>query len=255
MPELDLNQLGLSERDKACFLEALHRPHGLILVTGPTGSGKTITLYTALNYLNHNIKNISTVEDPVEINLAGINQVQINPNIGLNFEQVLRAFLRQDPDVMMLGEIRDYETADIALKAVLSGHLVLSTLHTKNCTQTLLRLKQLGIAAYLMSNISLIITQRLIRILCPYCKVPAPNHNHYLAQGCHRCHHGYQGRKAIFEMMPVSPIIQNSILQPKWCPIKLETQAVEQGMVTLYQAGLNAVSQGITTIEEINSVI
>ncbi len=254
MPQFDLDQLGLSERDKTCLLEAINRPHGLILVTGPTGSGKTVTLYATLNRLNSIHKNISTVEDPVEVKISGINQVQINPKIGLNFADVLRAFLRQDPDVIMLGEIRDYETADIAMKAAHTGHLVLATLHTQSCIQTLLRLKQLGMAAFLMSNLTLIMTQRLIRVLCPYCKISAPN-NGYQAQGCHRCHQGYQGRKAIFEIMPISQNIQNSILQPKWCPADLAAQAAKEGMVTLRQAGLDQVSQGVTTLEEIDSLI
>ena len=254
MPQFDLDQLGLSERDKTCILAAINRPHGLILVAGPTGSGKTVTLYATLNRLNSSNKNISTVEDPVEVKISGINQVQINPKIGLNFADVLRAFLRQDPDVIMLGEIRDYETADIAMKAAHTGHLVLATLHTQSCIQTLLRLKQLGMAAFLMSNISLIMTQRLIRVLCPFCKISAPN-NCYQAQGCHRCHQGYLGRKAIFEIMPISQNIQNSILQPKWCSAELALQAAKEGMVTLREAGLYEVSQGVTTLEEIDSTI
>ena len=254
IPHPDLNQLGLSERDKSCLIQAIERPHGLILVTGPTGSGKTVTLYGALNHLNTGEKNISTVEDPVEIKISGINQVQINPHIGLHFAEVLRAFLRQDPDIIMLGEIRDYETADIAMKAAQTGHLVLATLHTHNCVQTLLRLKQLGIALFLMANITLIMTQRLIRILCPYCKIQDSNMI-YQAQGCHRCHQGYLGRKAIFEVMPLSPTLQHSIMQPKWCPTTIAAQAAQEGMLTLRQSGLQKVSEGVTTIEEIDSQI
>lgn len=254
MPEMELNQIGLSERDKTCLLTAITRPHGLILVTGPTGSGKTVTLYAVLKHLNTPTKNISTVEDPVEIKIPGINQVQINPKIGLNFAEVLRAFLRQDPDIMMLGEIRDYETADIAMKAAHTGHLVLATLHTQNCIQTLLRMKQLGIPAFLMTNITLIMTQRLIRVLCPHCKMAGPNHT-YQAHGCHRCHQGYRGRKAIFEIMPISQALQHHILQPKWCPTDIAALASEEGMVTLRQAGLQQISLGVTTIEEIDSLI
>ena len=254
LPKLNLAQLGLSTRDTSCLLDTIHRPHGLILVTGPTGSGKTITLYAILKHLNNTHKNISTVEDPVEIKMSGINQVQINPEIGLSFAEVLRAFLRQDPDIIMIGEIRDYETADIAMKAALTGHLVLATLHTQNCIQTLMRLKQLGVPAFLLSNITLIMAQRLVRLLCPYCKKPSHNHA-FQAQGCHRCHQGYQGRKAIFELMPISPSIQNIILQSKCSPQELAMQAQIEGMIPLREAGLFQVSQGVTTVEEIDTLI
>jgi type IV pilus assembly protein PilB len=250
----NLEQLGLSERDKTCLFQAIHRSHGLILVSGPTGSGKTVTLYAALQHLNTGNTHILTVEDPVEIKIAGVNQVQINPQIGLQFPEVLRAFLRQDPDIIMIGEIRDYETADIAMKAAHTGHLVLATVHTQDCVQTLLRLKQLGVPAYLIANITLIITQRLIRMLCPYCKIATPSH-HYQAQGCHRCHAGFHGRKAIFEMMPISSTIQNHILQSKWHLPTLYTEAIKEGMVSLKLAGLEQVDQGLTTVEEIDAVI
>ncbi|MGV3739741.1 MAG: GspE/PulE family protein [Gammaproteobacteria bacterium] len=251
----NLDNLALTERDKICFLQAIHRPQGLILITGPTGSGKTVTLYAALEHLNTGDKNICSVEDPVEIKISGINQIQINPKIGLSFAEVLRAFLRQDPDIIMLGEIRDYETADIAMKAAHTGHLVLATLHTQNCVQTLLRLKQLGIATFLMSNLILIMTQRLFRMLCPYCKIPVNSSpNIYQAQGCYRCHQGYHGRKAIFEVMPISPAIQELILEPKLSSTKLSEQASKEGMLSLKQAGWKYVTEGVTTIEEISAI-
>lgn len=251
-----IEHLDLSERDKNCVLQAIQRPHGLILVTGPTGSGKTLTLYAVLNHLNTGDKNISTIEDPVEIKLYGINQVQINPNIGLGFAEVLRAFLRQDPDVIMLGEIRDYETADMAMKAAQTGHLVLSTLHTQNCVQTLIRLKQLGIPAFLLSNLILIMAQRLIRILCPHCKTPGVSQYaeiSYQAQGCHRCHQGYQGRKAIFEVMPISEALQNIFMQPKVSRTSIALQAAQEGMLSLRQAGILHIMRGVTTDEEIHA--
>lgn len=254
----DIEQLGLSERDQRCFLHALHQSQGLILVTGPTGSGKTVTLYSALKHLNIGDKNISSAEDPVEIKQSGINQVQINPKIGLTFATVLRAFLRQDPDVIMLGEIRDYETADIALKAAHTGHLVLSTLHTNSCAQTLIRLKQLNMSPFIIaSTLTLIVAQRLIRVLCPYCKTQdnrtAPHR--YQARGCHRCHQGYQGRTAIFEVMPMSVAIQNLMLSPKVTVDLLKHQAQAEGMLTLAQAGLVQVEQGVTSVEEIHRII
>ncbi|PJD90730.1 MAG: type IV-A pilus assembly ATPase PilB [Legionella sp.] len=255
--QLDMAQLGLSDRDKHCFLEALYQSQGLILVTGPTGSGKTVTLYTALKHLNTGNKNISSAEDPVEIKQSGINQVQINPKIGLTFATVLRSFLRQDPDVIMLGEIRDYETADIALKAAHTGHLVLSTLHTNSCAQTLIRLKQLNMSPFILaSSLTLIVAQRLIKLLCPYCKIldtTMPTQV-YLPQGCHRCHKGYQGRKAIFEVMPMSQPLQTLMLSSKATADSIKHQAQAEGMLTLRQAGLMQVYQGLTSVEEINQI-
>ncbi|MCR9192311.1 MAG: ATPase, T2SS/T4P/T4SS family [Gammaproteobacteria bacterium] len=250
----DIAQLGFSDRDKTCVHQAMQRTQGLILVTGPTGSGKTVTLYAALQYLNTGDKNISTAEDPVEIKHAGINQVQINPKIGLDFSNALRSFLRQDPDIIMLGEIRDFDTADIAIKAAHTGHLVLSTLHTNSCAETVIRLKQLGISPFLLlSSVSLIIAQRLIRMLCPHCKIPTTTGS-YRAKGCHRCHDGYHGRCAIFEVMPISNALRALLIQPKITAEKLKVQAHKEGMLSLHDAGLIQVQQGVTTVEEINRI-
>jgi type IV pilus assembly protein PilB len=222
---LKINELGLLEQQEKLFFEAIKRPQGMILVTGPTGSGKTVSLYAALNELNTISKNISTVEDPIEINLPGINQVNVDPKIGLNFTTTLRAFLRQDPDIIMVGEIRDLETAEIAVKAAQTGHLVLSTLHTNSASETITRLLNMGIAQYnLNSSLSLIIAQRLARKLCPYCKT-----------GCEHCRNGYLGRIGIFEVM-----------QP--------TQA-KTDILTLRDAALQKVRDGLTSLEEINRVI
>ncbi|HVT62124.1 MAG TPA: ATPase, T2SS/T4P/T4SS family, partial [Legionellaceae bacterium] len=254
---MTIEQLGLSSRDHHCFLQSLQRTQGLILITGPTGSGKTVSLYAALHYLNTGDKNIFCAEDPIEIKQFGMNQVQINSKIGLSFATVLKTFLRQDPDVIMLGEIRDYETADIAMKAAHTGHLVLSTLHTNNCAQTLIRLKQLGIPTFiLVAALKLIIAQRLIRILCSYCKISNPNMpGTYLPRGCHRCQKGYAGRKAIFEVMPITPALQNIMLSTKCNPELIKHQAEEEGMITLEQAGLHQVQQGVTSIEDINQIL
>lgn len=196
---LDINSLGMTDFQKEIFLKKLSHPQGLILVTGPTGSGKTMTLYSALRHLNQIEKNIVTIEDPVEIELTGINQTNINPRIGLDFSITLRTLLRQDPDIIMIGEIRDVETATIALQAAQTGHLVLSTLHTNNAAEVLSRLHSMGIAThYLMNSISLIIAQRLIRTLCQHCKKLDNTPTH---KGCGHCHHGYSNRIGIFELL------------------------------------------------------
>jgi type IV pilus assembly protein PilB len=254
----NITQLGLHTRDKDCFIAALLKPQGLILVTGPTGCGKTITLYSALHYLNHIEKNISTAEDPVEIKLSGINQVQINPKIGLTFATTLRAFLRQDPDIIMIGEIRDEDTADIAIKASQTGHLVLSTLHTNSSADTIIRLTQIGIPPFLLaSTLSLIMAQRLVRQLCVYCKIPQnqTNKTGYMAQGCHRCQQGYQGRIGLFEVMPISPALQQLMVLPQVTAKQLTMQAQQEGMLTLTQMGSLLVQQGITSLEEINRIL
>jgi protein transport protein HofB len=215
---LDLEALGLSSSQLAAFRQALNQPQGLLLVTGPTGSGKTVTLYSALQARNREQVNICSVEDPLEIPIAGMNQTQINPRAGLTFHSVLRALLRQDPDIVMVGEIRDAETAEIALKAAQTGHLVLSTLHTNSTSETLTRLQQMGIARWMISSaLSLVIAQRLVRKLCPHCRRNAGSaadlpHSlwprplpRWQAAGCEHCYHGYHGRLALFEVLPVTP--------------------------------------------------
>ena len=244
-----IDALGFSDDQKTYFLNAITQPQGMILVTGPTGSGKTMTLYSAINHLNTAERNISTVEDPVEIQVPGINQVQINPKSGLTFASILRAFLRQDPDVIMLGEIRDLETAEIAIKAAQTGHLVLSTLHTNSASETLSRLMSMGVATFnMMSALRLIIAQRLLRRLCDACKIP--HQGIYKAQGCPSCSQGYLGRIVIAEMMPISTthVFAKS-------PHDILKQAQAAGMKTLYQAGLEKINHGLTTLEELHRVL
>ncbi|CAL7964369.1 T2SSE family protein (fragment) [Gammaproteobacteria bacterium] len=260
--------MGFSEKEQRLFCKYIQMPQGLILVTGPTGSGKTITLYTALNILNQPTKNISTVEDPVEINLHGINQVEINHKIGLSFATALRTFLRQDPDVIMIGEIRDLETAEIAIKAAHTGHLVLATLHTNSAAASLTRLLNMGVPAFnLASAISLIVAQRLVRKLCTYCKQPQilpkavltannleENTISYIALGCQQCNQGYHERMAIFEMLPITPTIGELIMQH--CNLSaIEKQMHALDLPTLRSAALNMVRTGITSLGEINRVI
>ena len=272
MSTLNIDGLGFEPQQKQIFLDAINAPQGMILVTGPTGSGKTVTLYTALNLLNTLDKNISTVEDPVEINLAGINQVHVNPKIGLNFSSTLRAFLRQDPDIIMVGEIRDLETAEIAIKAAQTGHLVLSTLHTNSAPETLTRLNNMGIATFnIASSIKLIMAQRLVRRLCPHCKciqkIPKealiqqgfnPDEINTLiifsASECKECIKGYKGRVAIYEMMPIDASLAHMIMNNDSTPTIAE-QAKRLGMQTLYASGLNKVRDGITSLDELNRVI
>jgi type IV pilus assembly protein PilB len=249
---LSMDELGLNGKDKSIFLKSLDSPQGLILVTGPTGSGKTITLYTALSYLNRVTHNIATVEEPVEIQLPGINQVNINDKSGLGFAAVLRAFLRQDPDILMVGEIRDQETANIAIRAAQTGHLVLATLHTNSAAATFTRLINMGIAPFnVMSSVRLIIAQRLVRKLCDRCKVPnteicSPLRD-YLAKGCEHCAEGYQGRTGIFEFLPISK--ENAAL------LSQQSSLEQQGIQTLWRSGLEKVSEGITSLQEIYRVV
>jgi len=257
----DLNILGFTLQQKTQFLSAVMRPQGLILVTGPTGSGKTMTLYSALNLLNTGDKNVSAVEDPVEINVHGINQVNINPKAGLTFASILRAFLRQDPDVIMIGEIRDLETAEIAIKASQTGHLVLSTLHTNSAAETLTRLVNMGLAPFnIASSISLIVAQRLIRCLCIACKIIRTDLSSYgftqsyKAVGCPQCTEGYRGRMALFEVMPISKIIAHMIMSGSHS-FDLLKQAQAEGMLSIHQAGLDKIKQGLTSIEELNRVM
>lgn len=265
---LELDRLGLTATQKQLFIDVISQPQGLILVTGPTGSGKTVTLYSALNYLNTKEKNISTVEDPVEIQLTGINQVHINPKINLHFATALRSFLRQDPDILMIGEIRDTETADIALQAAQTGHLVFSTLHTNSAIDTLMRLQSMGIAPYnLASSITLIIAQRLVRKLCPHCKLPEmcpekllelmgfanTKNTLYRAVGCDQCLQGYQGRVGIYELLPITANLMQLIMANAHASL-IMTQAKQDGFLTLREVGFEQVMQGFTTLIELNRV-
>ena len=269
--QLGIEALGYEDRQKEQFLKAIHRPQGMVLVTGPTGSGKTVSLYTALNILNTTAVNISTAEDPVEINLPGINQVNVNPKVGMTFANALRAFLRQDPDVIMVGEIRDLETAEIAIKAAQTGHMVLSTVHTNSAPQTLNRLLNMGVAPYnIASSVTLIIAQRLARRLCVHCKeeVHIPEEELinqgfrqdelkeltiYKAVGCDQCNHGYKGRVGIYEVMPISEEIGQLIME-NGNVLQIAEQARRERINDLRQSGLNKVRMGITSLEEVNRV-
>ncbi len=264
---LDPQQLGLSKQDLQRVLSTLFHPQGMLLVTGPTGSGKTFTLYSLLNALNTCDKNLTSVEDPVEMPLNGVNQSQINPKAGLDFARILRALLRQDPDVIMIGEIRDHETADIAVKAAQTGHLVLSTLHTNSTHETLVRLRQMGIPGYLLAaSLQLVIAQRLVRKLCTHCRqvaeseipLPAsftePPITHWLAVGCDYCFSGYYGRMALFEVLPIEGALHQAIAHDA-SPEELAAIAIRQGMRSLFIAGLEAVRQGKTSWSEIIRVI
>lgn len=264
---LALEELGMSANVLQHYKKALQQPQGLILVTGPTGSGKTFTLYSGLNLLNVPDRNLSSVEDPIEIPLAGVNQTQINTKSGLTFQCVLRALLRQDPDVIMVGEIRDTETAEIAVKAAQTGHLVLSTLHTNSPLETLTRLGQMGIPGYLLGPaLKLIIAQRLVRRLCPHCRQPAPTIaslpaslwpgtlRTWQATGCDHCFSGYYGRLALFEILPTSAQLQCAIAANATTNA-LHTLVKKQALTSLFVAGLQAVSRGETTYEEVSRVV
>jgi type IV pilus assembly protein PilB len=270
--QVGIDALGFEPEQRDRFLSAITKPYGLILVTGPTGSGKTVTLYTALNILNKPDVNISTVEDPVEIQVPGINQVNMNPKTGLTFAAALRAFLRQDPDIVMVGEIRDLETAEIAIKAAQTGHLVLSTLHTNDAPQTLTRLANMGVAPFnIASSILVIMAQRLTRKLCPNCKQPDDLPRDALLEegftevdldagvtvyrpvGCERCTKGYKGRIGIFQVMTVSDTIGRLIMEGGNA-IQLAEQAAREGVKNLRQSGLSKVKAGVTSLEEINRV-
>ncbi|PSS64593.1 type IV-A pilus assembly ATPase PilB [Shewanella algae] len=270
--QLGIEKLGYEEDQKQAYLEMLARPQGMILVTGPTGSGKTVSLYTGLNILNTEERNISTAEDPVEINLEGVNQVHINPKAGLTFASALRSFLRQDPDVVMVGEIRDLETAEIAIKAAQTGHLVLSTLHTNSSAETLTRLLNMGVPGYnIASSVNLIIAQRLARRLCPECRQPEDIPEHELLQlgftqqqidtgftpykpcGCEFCSGGYKGRVGIYEVMKMSDEIARTIMEGG-NSLQIAATAKQQGMRDLRLSGLLKVIQGVTSIAEINRV-
>ncbi|ENJ1724941.1 TPA: type IV-A pilus assembly ATPase PilB [Vibrio parahaemolyticus] len=266
---LDIDKLGYSEQQKQLYLEALRRPQGMILMTGPTGSGKTVSLYTGLSILNKPEINISTAEDPVEINLSGINQVQVQPKIGFGFAEALRSFLRQDPDVVMVGEIRDLDTAEIAIKASQTGHLVLSTLHTNSAAETIIRLSNMGVESFnLASSLSLIIAQRLARKLCPYCKQPQEHtvqlqhlgiqttDNIFKANpdGCNECTHGYSGRTGIYEVMRFDESLSEALIKGASVH-ELEKLAIANGMSTLQMSGIEKLKQGITSFSELQRVL
>lgn len=270
--KLGVDALGFEPEQKEIYMDALSRPQGMILVTGPTGSGKTVSLYTGLNILNRPDVNISTAEDPAEINLPGINQVNVNPKVGLNFADALRSFLRQDPDVIMVGEIRDLETAEIAVKAAQTGHLVLSTLHTNDAPQTLGRLLNMGVPAYnIASSVTVIIAQRLARRLCEHCKgvddVPREALRNmgfsdaemegltvYKPVGCEKCNGtGYKGRVGIYQVMPLSDEM-GRIIMDGGNSIQLADQAQKEGISDLRQSARRKVKQGITSLAEMNRV-
>jgi type IV pilus assembly protein PilB len=269
--QMGVDALGFEEDQRETFTKAINKPYGMVLVTGPTGSGKTVSLYTGLNMLNTPDRNISTCEDPVEINVVGINQVNVNPVAGLHFATALRAFLRQDPDIIMVGEIRDLETAEIAVKAAQTGHLVLSTLHTNDAPQTLTRLANMGVPPYnIASAVHLIMAQRLARRLCNKCKkeLDIPKEallksgfkesqvdglKIYGAVGCDQCTSGYKGRVGIYQVMPVSEEMGRIIMEGG-NSMQLEQQAKEEGVADLRESGLKKVAAGVTSLEEIDRV-
>jgi type IV pilus assembly protein PilB len=268
--QLDLTRLGYEQDDLTRLVDAIQRPHGMVLVTGPTGSGKTQSLYACLNRINTSEVNIATVEDPCEIQLQGINQVNVQDKPGLTFAIALRAFLRQDPDILMVGEVRDLETANIAVQAAQTGHLVLSTLHTNDAPGTLVRLRNMGIAPYnIAASVTLITAQRLVRCLCPLCKEQVTVPAAVLVQagmpaawlttdavdiwqpvGCVHCYKGFSGRTGIFQVMPVSVEMQALILQESGSQV-LTQQAQREGVPSLRLAGLRKVLQGITSLDEV----
>ncbi|MES2936415.1 MAG: type IV-A pilus assembly ATPase PilB [Pseudomonadota bacterium] len=267
--KVGIDALGYEPEEKARLMQAIGRPYGMILVTGPTGSGKTVSLYTCLNLLNKPGVNISTAEDPAEINLPGVNQVNVNDKAGLTFAAALKSFLRQDPDVIMVGEIRDIETADIAIKAAQTGHMVMSTLHTNDAPTTLTRMRNMGIAPFnIASSVILITAQRLARKLCPNCKQPIDiphetlleagfqeedidgSWTPYRAVGCSACNNGYKGRIGIYQVMPVGEDMQRIILADG-SALEIAEQAAREGVRNLRQSGLNKVKQGVTSLEEV----
>lgn len=271
---IGLENLGFSQEQKEKFEAAIKHPHGMVIVTGPTGSGKTITLYSALDVLNDNEKNISTIEDPVEMNIRGINQVNVNLKAGLNFSKALRCFLRQDPDIIMVGEIRDLETAEISIKASQTGHLVLSTLHTNSAAETLSRLINMGIEPFnIATSVNIIIAQRLARKLCEHCKAPLELPKETLEQAgfaaedtdftvfspgkdsgnCEHCKDGYKGRLGIFEVLPVTTAISETIMK-SGTSFEIARVARREGMVTLRESALQKVKEGITSLEEANRI-
>ena len=269
--KMGIDALGYEEKQKALYMEALAQPQGMILVTGPTGSGKTVSLYTGLNILNTEETNISTAEDPVEINLEGINQVNVNAKVGLDFGEALRSFLRQDPDIVMVGEIRDLDTASIAIKAAQTGHLVLSTLHTNSAPETLTRLANMGVPSFnIATSVSLIIAQRLGRRLCSACKQPADipkqvlldaglseeliaNGEFFQPKGCDACNKGYKGRVGIYEVVKITPAL-SQIIMDDGNSLEIAAVAKKEGFNNLRTSALEKVAQGVTSLEEANRV-
>ncbi len=270
--KLGIEMLGYEDHQRELYEKHLAKPYGMILVTGPTGSGKTVSLYTGINILNTEDRNISTAEDPAEINLPGINQVNVNPKVGLTFASALKAFLRQDPDVIMVGEIRDLETAEIAIKAAQTGHLVLSTLHTNDAPKTLTRMVDMGVMPYaIATSVSLIIAQRLARRLCDNCKenIDVPREalekegftaeeldagvTIFSPKGCKQCNGGYKGRVGIFQVMEVSEAMGRIIMEGGNA-MQIAEQAAAEGVIDLRRAGLNKVKDGVTSLEEVNRV-
>ncbi|MBM7424794.1 type IV-A pilus assembly ATPase PilB [Spongiibacter marinus] len=269
--QMGIDALGYEPEQKEMYLSALNQPQGMILVTGPTGSGKTVSLYTGLNILNTPELNISTAEDPVEINLEGINQVHVNTKVGLGFAEALRSFLRQDPDIIMVGEIRDLETAEIAIKAAQTGHLVLSTLHTNSAPETLTRLLNMGVPAFnVATSVSLIIAQRLARRLCKECAKPADIPKETLLEegfteemlssamimepvGCERCNNGFKGRVGIYEVVRITPDISRIIME-NGNSLEIADQAQREGFNNLRQSALKKCAQGVTSLSEVNRV-
>ncbi len=268
-PELlDLKQLGFDPKDLENFRKSIHDPYGLILISGPTGSGKTTTLYAALNEIKSPTKNILTIEDPVEYRLTGVNQMQIKPGIGLTFARGLRAFLRQDPDIIMVGEVRDLETAEICVQSSLTGHLVFSTVHTNDAPSAVTRLINIGLAPYLVSaTLSLVVAQRLLRRLCQHCReayepLAAVREQFHITEellyrpkGCEQCSNtGYHGRVGIYEIIVMNRMLQDLVAKNA-ATNELKDAAVASGMVTLWQAGLQKAQQGLTSLEELSSVV
>jgi type IV pilus assembly protein PilB len=267
--QLDMTKLGFEERQLADFMKAIHMPYGMVLVTGPTGSGKTTSLYSALQELNKSTRNISTAEDPVEYNLMGINQVQMNEGVGLNFATALRSFLRQDPNIIMVGEVRDFETAEIAVKAALTGHLVLSTLHTNDAPSTISRLLNMGVEPFLVTaSVNLILAQRLARKICGECRQEveanvkalldlgvkpevAQTLKVFKGAGCRACSNtGYKGRIAVYEVMPFTETLKELVLQGA-STAELKAEMIRQGVKTLRLSGIQKLVEGITTVEEV----
>jgi len=269
--KLGIDVLGYEEEQKALFMEAIHKPQGMVLVTGPTGSGKTVSLYTAVNIINTVETNISTAEDPVEINLEGVNQVNVNPKQGLTFASALRSFLRQDPDVVLVGEIRDLETAEIAIKAAQTGHLVLSTLHTNSAPETITRMVNMGVPSFnIATSVNLVIAQRLARRLCEICKneIKLPKEvylemgfrpeeigkfKNYEPVGCDKCTNGYKGRVGVYQVMKFSKKM-GQILMEGGNALDIGAQAKKEGVDDLHRSALKKVMQGVTSLEEVNRV-